>query len=222
MSDVFLQSQFVCDYCHKISKGETNFLKHRCKQMERMDMLRSKEGLLAKQSYDYWLKCQRRQSITDRVFISTLNFTSFVKFANFVFEVRMDDWKQYIKLMSNNKISPKNWLHVNIVSYYINLTNNSKYEDYIMGEFNQLIDNPRIIGQIKEFTPLELLQSVLQNQIPVVLVLYSKTLRAHFNSLRSSEMKQFDKYCEKNEIANIMKDEQLVSKIKTLVQLMGF
>ena len=44
--DTFLQSQFICDYCHKISKGEANFLKHRCKQMERMEMLRTKEGRL--------------------------------------------------------------------------------------------------------------------------------------------------------------------------------
>ncbi len=220
--DTFLQSQFICDYCHKISKGEANFLKHRCKQMERMEMLRTKEGLLAKQSYDFWLKCQRRQMITDRVFINTNTFTSFVKFANFVFDVRMDDWKQYIKLMSNNKISPNNWLHVDIVSYYINLTNNSKYEDYIMGEFAQLIDNPNIIEQIKHFSPLDLLQSILNNQIPVVLVLYSKILRSQLNHLKSSEIKQFDRYCEKNEIAQIMKDEQLVNKIKTLIQHMGF
>ena len=124
--------------------------------------------------------------------------------------------------MSNNKISPNNWLHVDIVSYYINLTNNSKYEDYIMGEFAQLIDNPNIIEQIKHFSPLDLLQSILNNQIPVVLVLYSKILRSQLNHLKSSEIKQFDRYCEKNEIAQIMKDEQLVNKIKTLIQHMGF
>lgn len=220
--DNFLQSQFVCEYCHKISKTEASFLTHRCRQMERIEMLRTKEGLLAKHSYDFWLKCQRRQSIADKVFINTSNFTAFIKFANFVFDVKLDDWKQYIKLMSNNKISPNNWLHVDVVSYYIHLTNNSKYEDYIMGEFSQLIDNPSIVNQIKEFSPLELLDKVLHNQIPVVLILYSKQLRSQLTHLKASEIKRFDAYCEKNEIATIMKDEQLVGKIKTLVQCMGF
>lgn len=213
----FLDTKFICEHCHKISKTEVSFLSHRCKQMERMEMLRTKEGLLGKSVHDYWLSVLRKKPLTNALYVQTSTCTSFTTFAQFIFETKFDDWKPYVKMMALNKVTPKNWLHTDIINYYTKMVSSARYEEYVMSELDIILRTPAIQTYLRNVSPLELLRDVLMFRVPVVIALFSPKHREMLQTLRVRELKKFDDFCLNHNVKDIIRDKEFVKRIKTLI-----
>ena len=71
---------YTCECCVNILKRESNFLKHRCKEMIRAEELKSVKGQAAYELYSYWLSNKKKGKHTLNTFGQSKFFSTFYKF----------------------------------------------------------------------------------------------------------------------------------------------
>lgn len=100
---------YTCEYCGKVLKRESSFLKHRCKEMIRAEELRSPRGQAAYRFYTYWLNTKKRGKHNIKTFGQSKFFSAFYKFVSWSKKVKIPDREQYIRYMVLKDYHPTMW-----------------------------------------------------------------------------------------------------------------
>ena len=100
---------FKCDYCNKSYIREAFFLKHKCKERQRIEDFKSITGKSAWQYYKLWMKSHNRPSPNPNSFLSSQYFNTFLKFAKFVKQVKLPNVDVFIRLMGQKDYPPVMW-----------------------------------------------------------------------------------------------------------------
>lgn len=111
--------KFRCKFCQAGFVTEDRFLKHRCKEMERDEIIRTPTGQAAWEHYKTWLNLQRRQPPNVQTFLSSKFFTTFIKFTEFSLRVSIPNPQRYIAFMIKKEIPPVLWCNDEIYGEYL-------------------------------------------------------------------------------------------------------
>ncbi|MFY0658088.1 MAG: hypothetical protein JXR12_15225 [Neptunomonas phycophila] len=110
---------FQCEHCGKLYKKENFFLKHRCDQMERDEILRSNIGHIAFDYYRKWLATKRKANVNIATFGNSKYFNQFVKFARWVKKMKLHGVTEYVKFMNMKDFPPHMWTHPEVYQKYL-------------------------------------------------------------------------------------------------------
>lgn len=110
---------FECKFCFASFKRERAFMTHTCMHMERASEIKTVTGQSAYQYYCVWLEKQKRKPPVIETFMTSMYYSAFIKFVNFVKRVSIANVDKYVELMCNNKIAPINWDHNDAYAIYL-------------------------------------------------------------------------------------------------------
>lgn len=94
-------------------------MKHRCKDMEKAEMIRSPKGQAAYSYYSMWMKAFNRKTPNIETFATSQYYTSFVKFVDHVHRLHIPAPEKYILLMKRQNIQPTLWMRDECYSKYL-------------------------------------------------------------------------------------------------------
>lgn len=217
MNDI-LSKLILCEYCHKTFKTEQSLISHICKIQEKYELGKTREGLLARQVYSYWLRKQKRKVPEYDAFIRSKLFTYFYNFACFYYMNVEQNWEPYIDVMIEKKISPNNWTNEHIIQLYINNQKSIDYENFTLTFIDECLANETILPQKTLLTVDELLKEVFNNNIPITFILLSNTFKQILKNWTSDQCKEFDMFCTRINVDNIMRNSLLTKTTKETLQ----
>ncbi len=103
------KAEFECPYCNKQYVREKAYMKHKCKEMERIETMRSMNGQAAYKFYTYWMSRNRKRAPSVDTFMSSQYFKSFIRFSEFVHKTQMPVVEKYIDIMVDKGLLPTTW-----------------------------------------------------------------------------------------------------------------
>lgn len=142
--------------------------------------MRTREGYLALESYNEWMKAQGKRQQTPEIFMKSMYFLSFERFANFLKEAEITSYRGFIGLMVTNGVDPKFWTdhraYAMFIEYHdriipvdeqIRITINAMLDvteqrDVPINKFYDVVEDSELISLIqrRKLTPWILLRSM--------------------------------------------------------------
>lgn len=113
------ERNYECRYCGSTFVYEDRFLRHECKQMKREKEFQSPLGQQAWLLYQDWMRANRRHVPKGSSFLHSKLYGSFIRFAQFVKDVKLPDAKVFIRLMVDRDIPPAMWTAHEIYAQYL-------------------------------------------------------------------------------------------------------
>ena len=110
---------WTCHHCGHPFASERVFMKHRCREMDRHEELRSPIGQAAYAFYTEWMKLQSRKAPAIETFAGSHFYSSFIKFARHVKKVHLPTPLAFVRSMVDNKIDPTLWTRDNVYVLYM-------------------------------------------------------------------------------------------------------
>lgn len=217
--DISMKGKFVCEYCSKPFSKETAFLQHKCKQMERYEIIRTPVGQLAWNCYKFWLKLQRRAVDDVSLFIQTGNFTNFCKFAEWTKKTNLD-WQSYITLMVKKNYTPNMWLRDDVIGIFLKSQKRDSYRDTLLSQIDMLYDLSEEFGvDISELPDIleieEIHQLVKRGIISVVFILFCPKFSQKIKEQATqTHLQTFDEMVKKDEWDKLLQQKNVVEDIK--------
>jgi hypothetical protein len=112
--------QWVCEYCQHPFASERVFMKHHCRERERLDQLKSPLGQAAYSYYSEWMKLKRRSVPPIETFAESSYYTTFIKFATHTLRVKLPNPAGFIRTMvENGDVMPSLWCRDNVYAMYL-------------------------------------------------------------------------------------------------------
>ncbi len=139
ITQISIKGKWICEFCNKPFTKESAFLKHKCKQMERYDEMRTPIGQLAFSCYKRWLKLLGRPEGTADQFINSSFFTQMIKFAMLSVELKfnVDD---YIGYCCKKNYTPAMWCYQDVISAFLLRTGDKNIKNEVISSINFLLD----------------------------------------------------------------------------------
>jgi hypothetical protein len=97
-----------CTYCSRDFQTETWFMRHRCHEKEKLELLQSPIGQMAYALYSEWMKKLKRSVPPAATFLISKQFNYFIKFAEHVKKIGIP-YGSFIDFMVQNGIQPVLW-----------------------------------------------------------------------------------------------------------------
>ena len=107
-----------CQYCKKTFQNEKVFLKHICKEKQRLEELKTPNGQAAYSYYCIWLKFQKFSVPPIDTFSTSRQYRAFINFAKYSIRLNLQP-DAFIKLMIKNDIEPVLWCRDAVYSLYL-------------------------------------------------------------------------------------------------------
>lgn len=112
--------KWSCEFCEHDFASERTFMKHRCRERERIEELRGPIGQSAYAFYGDWMRLNKRSVPSVETFASSINYNAFIKFAHHVRRVNMPNPPGFVKTMvENGNIQPVLWCRDNVYAMYL-------------------------------------------------------------------------------------------------------
>ena len=139
ITQISIKGKWVCEFCNKPFLKESAFLKHKCKQMERYEEMRTPMGQLAFSSYKRWLKTLGRPEGTADQFINSSFFTQMIKFAMLSVELKLnvDD---YIHYCCKKNYTPAMWCYQDVISAFLLRSGDNNIKQEVIDSISFLLD----------------------------------------------------------------------------------
>lgn len=175
-----MENKLVCDFCEKVFKRETYYLKHKCEKMKRYDLFNSVQGHSAYLLFNQWRKICGYPSVTVDTFASSRYFNAFIKFADFSKSQAIPDKIGYIELMVEKNLLPFNWCDIDVYDFYIeNFDKNYSIDKKVDISIQTLREISRVndceIDEIfNKITPISILKCITSRKLSPWLLLLSK------------------------------------------------
>lgn len=175
-----MEKNLVCDFCGKSFKRETNFLKHKCEKMKRIDLFNKPIGHIAYLIFNQWRKISGYAPVTVDTFASSRYFKACVEFAKFSKSQSIPDKIGYIELMHKKGLLPFNWCDYDVYDYYID---NFDKEYTIDQKVDLSIETIREMSQtfecetgsvFEKATPIQVIRYITSRKLSPWLLLPSK------------------------------------------------
>lgn len=112
--------RWSCHFCERDFTHETSFMKHACREKQRLEELRSPIGQAAYSFYGTWMQAQRHTVPTIETFAESKFYAMFVRFAHHAKKTNLPDVPAFIKLMvESGKVPPGLWCRDNVYSMFL-------------------------------------------------------------------------------------------------------
>lgn len=109
-----------CEFCTHDFASERTFMKHRCRERERIEELRGPIGQAAYAFYSDWMRLNKRSVPPIETFATSMSYNSFIKFAHHVRRVHMPNPPGFVKAMvENGNVQPVLWCRDNVYAMYL-------------------------------------------------------------------------------------------------------
>lgn len=217
--------KYRCKFCEAGFVNEDRYLKHRCKEMERDEQMRTPEGLAAWEHYKTWLTLQRRQPPTVQTFLSSKYYTSFYKFAVFAKKVGIPNTEQYIRRMIRHKVNPTIWTSDEIYTEYLKYLDTGK-DPYI--QVKHTVDFLFKAAKILEcnvddifdhLEPDEVIQMLRRRQISPWILIHSPKFKAFVEKMSVDQKMVFKTVVKPDVWVQRRRDNpEVASKMKEIVR----
>jgi len=112
-------TRYHCEHCGHRFVHENRYLKHQCKQMKRKEAFQQPTGQAAWIFYQKWMKAYNKMAHNANAFLHSQYYNSFIRFAEFIKQVRMPDPNIFIALMKDRDISPTIWTNDQVYALYL-------------------------------------------------------------------------------------------------------
>ena len=222
-------SEFVCKYCEREFKRESAFIKHKCKERERAELMDSYDGKRAYLYYELWMKSYNRKVPSIDIFTTSQFFTAFVKFSKYVERVALYSPEQFIKLMREMDISPTLWEDAELYNVYqswLDMRHNPM--ELINTSVETLFDLTEIFkcqsikDAIYKLHPRELIQLIRTRKISLYLILCSSVFKDVISSMDIHDRKEITGMMNVDYISRKFdSDKKLHSDVKDIVGELG-
>ncbi len=100
------EANFKCNFCGHSFVYEDRLLRHKCKQKLRHEEFQTPMGQAAWFHYQTWMKTNHKLIPSANAFLHSKFYSAFMRFAQFVKDVRIPDPEMYIKFMNDLDIPP--------------------------------------------------------------------------------------------------------------------
>lgn len=132
---------FKCHHCGKTFSREHYFINHKCRNMKRLEDMRTMLGQRAWMFYKDWLRLQKKRVPDDRTFISSTFYNSFMKFARFVKKTQLPFPDEFMKFAISKNYPPTFWTYNDIfLEYQEHLNTVVPMEKHIEKTFETIFD----------------------------------------------------------------------------------
>lgn len=112
--------KWTCDFCQHDFASERTFMKHNCRERQRIEELRGPIGQAAYSYYGEWMRLNKRSVPPIDTFATSMNYNAFIKFANHVRRVNMPNPSGFVKAMvDNGNVQPVLWCRDNVYAMYL-------------------------------------------------------------------------------------------------------
>ena len=191
------EAPYQCHYCHKRFQRESNFIKHKCKQMEREEKLRTALGQAAWQYYQDWMRLQRKRVPDDRTFLKSQYYNSFNRFAEFVKKLSLPSPDTFIKLMIDNDFPPTLWTRDEVYARYLEHLDRSVSPKQLAEITAQTLDKLADILEcdisevFEELHPNEAIELIKQRKLSPWILLNSQKFFVFLQKVNKENMEQF-------------------------------
>lgn len=215
------EPRFECKYCHHTFVIESRYMKHKCKQMKRMEDIQSPDGQAAFDMYQTWMKQMKRMPPKQETFMTSKYFATFLTFAKFAKKVHLPRPETFIWLMVQKQFQPSMWTNDDVYALYM------EFLDRKIPPMDQFAHSLKImltiadraeidISEVLEFIGvMELIHLIRVRQISPWLLIPCSSFKKLFRETASDEQRiileqliRFDYWAEKfkehpNELAAI-------------------
>lgn len=113
------ESRYQCKHCGTRFTHENRFIKHHCKQMQREQMFQQPIGQAAWIFYQKWMRAYKKMAHNANAFLHSKYYNSFIRFAEFVKQVKIPDPDLFISIMRDHDISPTIWTNDQVYALYL-------------------------------------------------------------------------------------------------------
>ena len=191
-----ISANFKCKHCHKLFTLENRYLKHKCKQMIRIEEFQSPQGQLAFTYYCLWMRCQKRLAPQASAFMSSKSFVTFMNFAKFAQSVSLVKVDKFIKLMVDKDYPPFMWTSDEIYSLYLNyMQHNTSPKEHFAISLETLMSisekNDIDVADVFELLqPTEIIRLMRIRKLSPWLLLFSKKFKKMLVERASPEQQQ--------------------------------
>lgn len=110
-----------CKYCLKKFVREASFKKHECRQMQRAKLLRTPNGMTAYDYYCMWKRKKGHRVYGEDQFLDSKYFIAFFNFVKFSRKMALPGVEQFIELMVELDIAPKDWCLRIVYDHYMGM-----------------------------------------------------------------------------------------------------
>ena len=108
-----------CDYCSRSFVTELGFMQHKCREKERLDELRSPTGQAAYSYYSLWMTANKRSTPPTETFLTSRQYSNFIRFAQWAEKLSIANVPQFIKLMVEAEVQPPLWCRSNTYELFL-------------------------------------------------------------------------------------------------------
>ena len=191
--------KFGCQYCLASFKREVSFMRHKCKEMERMEELRSISGQSAYALYCDWMKELKRKPPPIETFADSMYYTAFIKFEKFVKDVGIIRPKSYIRVMQERKISPTLWARNESYRFFIEWNDKVSPPDYQAEVTVDTLCNLASKHGISvhdifiRLHPREIIQLIRERKLSMWVLLHSSVFKQHLQNYDLEDRKELNK-----------------------------
>jgi hypothetical protein len=187
------EGRYLCEKCGTRFTLEQRFLKHKCKQMKREELLSTPIGQSAWILYQKWMHSNRKTVKNAASFLHSNYFNSFIKFAQFVKQTKIPDVDVYIAIMNDKQVSPTLWTNDLIYSMFLEyfdktITPARHAEITIDTLFTQAEEAGVDVSEIFDtLTPNEVIQLLRQRRLSPWILLNSPKFSKFFREKTTTE-----------------------------------
>lgn len=192
------REQYQCKFCHKLFVREGAYLRHKCKQMERNEQIQTVIGQAAYSYYGDWMRYQKRLVPKIQTFLTSNFYVSFIKFAEFVKQVKMADTQLFIRMMIKAELPPTLWSTDDAYRLYLEyidkkLTPKEQVE-IMLTVMDKIADAAECdISEIFDvLAPNEVLQLIRERKFTPWLLLKSTKFKKMLATCNKGQQKQFE------------------------------
>ena len=94
-------------------------MSHKCKALERQQLIQTVTGQVALNYYQLWFKAQGKIPPSGTTFMTSKSFKTFITFVEFVTKVDLVNVERFIKLMVLKKFPPSMWCLDEVYTMYM-------------------------------------------------------------------------------------------------------
>lgn len=108
-----------CEYCNRTFATENGFMDHNCIAKNKLDQLKSPLGQAAYSYYSIWMKQKGRSVPPQETFMSSRQYSNFIRFAEWVEKLSIPNPEQFIRLMIEADVQPPLWCRHNTYTMFL-------------------------------------------------------------------------------------------------------
>lgn len=184
---------YECNFCNKKFSSLVKLHTHECEAKRRHEFSKTKQGLIAYETYCYWQKCRGYRVTNVQTFLDSKYYNCICQFIKYSKVIGLPDKNLYIDFMISCKLLPNFWRNEELTTFYM-----QKFDEITpprklikislstLSTLTELLDCP-VDKVFTKLEPIELIQLINERKITPWLLLLSKSFLIYMRDIANSQ-----------------------------------